>query len=142
MKAYLKKNQVSKYGTRFEFSLENGNIQDDNFSWEEEGEEFRYHQELYDVVTIEREANKIRLICIKDNSENQLENQINEIHKIDKTGNSKNVLNNIKFFSVFYLEKQEKLPIVEKEMKEENAFCSSSLLTTFIDIPLLPPRYI
>ena len=89
MKAYLKENKTSKFGTRLEFEIEGNQIKDKSFSWEEENEEFRYHNELYDVVNIENQEGKLILICIKDNDENQLENQLKEIHKINKTGSSK-----------------------------------------------------
>jgi hypothetical protein len=140
MKAFLKENKLSKFGTKLEFALDGNHIKDDNFSWEEENEEFRYHDELYDVVNIEKQEGKVILICIKDNDENQLENQLKEIHKINKTGSSKNPQNNFKSFSVFYLQKQPRLFISGKGKKEKAPDFSSNLLTSFFDIQLPPPR--
>jgi len=140
MKAYLKENKSSKFGTRLEFEIEGNQIKDKSFSWEEENEEFRYHNELYDVVNIENQEGKLILICIKDNDENQLENQLKEIHKINKTGSSKSSLNNFKSFSVFYLQKQPRLFISGKGKKENPPDFSSNLSTSFFDILLPPPR--
>jgi len=140
MKAYLKENKTSKFGTRLEFEIEGNQIKDKSFSWEEENEEFRYHNELYDVVNIENQECKLILICIKDNDENQLENQLKEIHKINKTGSSKSSQNNFKSFSVFYLQKQPRLFISGKGKKENPPDFSSNLSTSFFDILLPPPR--
>ncbi len=140
MKAYLKENKSSKFGTKLEFALDGDQIKDQSFSWEEENEEFRYHQELYDVVNIEKQDGKIILICLKDNDENQLENQIKEIHKTNKSGNNKTLQNSVKFFSVFYQEKHAEIYISEIEMKEKGVSHSSNLVSSFFEIQLPPPR--
>ncbi len=140
MKAYLKKNKTSSFGNRFEFTLIENQVTDTQFSWEEENEEFRYRQELYDVVSIEKKAEKLVIICLKDNEENQLEKQLNQIHQLNKSAPSKSMQNSSKFFSVFYLEKQQKL-IIACSIKD-NLFSQSSscLVETFFDIIQPPPR--
>jgi hypothetical protein len=140
MKAFLKENKSSQFGIKLEFAVVNNKIKDENFSWEDENEEFRYHEELYDVVKIEKREDKIVLVCLKDNDENQLENQIKEIHKINKTGSSKTSQFNLKFFSLFYLEKQSKIFVLGNEKKEIIPTYSSHLQTSFFDIKLPPPR--
>jgi hypothetical protein len=140
MKAFLKENKASKFGTRLELTIIGNQIKDANFSWEEVNVEFRYQGDLYDVVNIEKHNSKIVLICIKDNDENQLENQLKEIHKINKTGSSKSLQNNFKFFSVFYLEKQIRLYLSKKAKKEVIPYFASGLLATFFEIQLPPPR--
>jgi predicted RNA-binding protein len=140
MKAFLKENKSSQFGTKLEFAVVSNKIIDENFSWEDENEEFRYHDELYDVVKIEKKEDKIVLICLKDNDENQLENQIKEIHKINKTGSSKTSQLNLKFFSLFYLEKQSKTLLFGNEKKEIIPAYSSFLQASFVDITLPPPR--
>ena len=75
---------------------------DPDFSWEEENEEFRYQKDLYDIVSIEKKEGLIEIVCLKDNDENQLESQLNEIHKSNKTNTSKSIQSNSKIFSVFY----------------------------------------
>jgi len=54
MKAFLKQNKSSQFGTRFEFNLQVKQVVDEQFSWEEEGSEFRYRGEMYDVVSLEK----------------------------------------------------------------------------------------
>lgn len=111
-----------------------------DFSWEEENEEFRYQQELYDVVSIEKKNGNIEITCLKDNDENHLESQLNEIHKLNKSNPSKSTLNTFKFFSVFYLQKYQSTDLrVVKNIPTHHRF-SSELLVAFFDIQAPPPR--
>lgn len=100
MKAYLKQHKSSKYGTVIQLKTNNGQINDTNFSWEDDGTEFRYHDLLYDVVTIDHQAGMVTICCLLDNSENQLEQQINDIHKIENKQKTNNSIS-IKYFSNF-----------------------------------------
>jgi hypothetical protein len=140
MKAFLKENKQSKFGTRLEFALDGDQIKDASFSWEDENEEFRYHQDLYDVLNIEKQDGKIILICIKDNDENQLESQLKEIHKINNTGNSKSLQNNFKFFSSFYFNEINTNVIAFVEKNKLKCQFSSNLFFHFFDVPLHPPQ--
>lgn len=140
MKAYLKQNKSSQFGTRFEFAINNDHVIDSKFSWEEEGAEFRYQQELYDVVSLEKKEGKLILVCLKDNDENQLEKQLSEIHKGNKPSNSKAAQNSIKFFSVFYLEKLNNHFLPGTDKKAIIAFNDSKTMSIYFSIPLPPPR--
>jgi hypothetical protein len=140
MKAFLKEHHSSRFGSKLVFAMSAGKVNNANFSWEEENEEFRYQQELYDVVSIEKTNGKIEIICIKDNDENQLESQLNEIRKLNKPNSSKSTQNTFKFFSVFYLQKSHSnyLSLV-KNIVIPFRF-SSELSKTFFDIQAPPPR--
>jgi hypothetical protein len=140
MKVFLKQNKSSQFGTKFEFPINNGQVADAKFSWEEEGAEFRYQHELYDVVSLEQKEGKLIIVCIKDNDENQLEKQLNEIHKTNKPVNSKTDLNSFKFFSVFYLEKSNCYFEFCNKKKFIFPVNTSNLTATFFDIQLPPPR--
>lgn len=140
MKAYLKQNKSSQFGTRFEFDLNNNQIADTKFSWEEEGTEFRYQHELYDVVSLEKKDGKLILVCLKDNDENQLEKQLSEIHKGNKPTNSKTAQISIKFFSVFYLEKLNNHFLPGADKKAIIAFNDAKTMAIYSSIPLPPPR--
>jgi hypothetical protein len=140
MKAFLKENNSSSFGSRLVFTLSGNQIMDPDFSWEEENKEFRYQQEFYDVVSIEKKDGKMILICLKDNEENNLENQLNEIHKFNKAGHAKSTQNNNRYFSVFYLEKQQKFFFDSCEKGEIIAYNSSCLLDNVLDILQPPPR--
>jgi hypothetical protein len=140
MKAYLKQNKSSQFGTRFEFALNNNQVTDSKFSWEEEGAEFRYQKELYDVVSLEKKEGKLVIICLKDNDENKLEKQVSEIHKANKPTNSKTAQNSIKFFSVFYLEKLNNHFLPGAVKKAIIAFNDSNARFIYFDIKSPPPR--
>ena len=140
MKAFLKENHSSGFGSKLVFSLNSGKIDDVNFSWEEENEEFRFQQELYDVVSMEKKNGKIEIVCLKDDNENQLENQLNEIHKLNKTNPSKSSQNTLKFFSLFYLPKNQMSNFKFEFIQSRPNRFSSDLLVAFFDIQAPPPR--
>lgn len=140
MKAFLKAHHSSRFGTKLVFAMNEGKVNNASFSWEEENEEFRYQQELYDVVSIEKTKTNIEIICIKDNDENQLESQLNEIRKLSKPNSSKSNQNTFKFFSVFYLQKSQSNDLsIAKNIIVPYRF-SSELVRTFFDIQAPPPR--
>jgi hypothetical protein len=140
MKAFLKANHGSGFGSKLVFPLSSGKIENADFSWEEENEEFRFQQELYDVVSIEKKNGTIEILCLKDNNENQLENQLNEIHKLNKTNSSKSSQNTLKFFSLFYLQKNQVSNIKFSTSQPRPHLFSSDLLVAFFDIQSPPPR--
>ena len=140
MKAFLKENHSSGFGSKLVFSLNAGKIDNADFSWEEENEEFRYQQELYDVISVEKKNGKIEIVCLKDNNENQLENQLNEIHKLNKTNSSKSTQITLKFFSLFYLQKNQTSNLKSMLCHPRPHRFSSDLLVAFFDIQAPPPR--
>jgi len=80
MKTYLRENDASQIGTHFCFTTQSGQISDSAFLWEDENEEFRYKNELYDVVSIKKLSGKMLVCCLKDNNENDFEKLWNEVH--------------------------------------------------------------
>lgn len=139
MKAYLKENKSSAFGNRFEFTLTANQVTDPQFSWEEEGEEFRYNQELYDVVSIEKKEGKIIITCLKDNDENTLEKQLNEIHNLSKNNSSKPTHIGVKIFSLFYLQQNNINELLENHNLISMPLFSSVLITRFVEILQPPP---
>jgi hypothetical protein len=101
MRCYLQKNHHANYGEHLKFETKEGKITDPKFQWEEEGAEFRYDHALYDIVTIDVQNGCTLITCLKDNSENQLEKQLDEIRKTEHKSSSTNTRSQIKFFSVF-----------------------------------------
>ena len=140
MKAYIRETQSPKYGSKYIFALNNGKINDSAFSWEEVGEEFRYHQNLYDVISIKKTNNTIEIICLIDDNENQLESQMNQIHKLNKSNSSKTAENYFKFFSPFYFQKQNINETTFEEKFNLPYQFSSDLVYHFFDIHSPPPR--
>lgn len=140
MKAYIKETHSSKFGSKFIFPFSNGKIEDTSFSWEEENQEFRYHQELYDVISAKKTNDTIEIICLKDTDENFVESQMNEIHKLNKSDSSKSSQNNFKFFSPFYIQRQISKETTFLEKNKIPYQFSSNLVFHVFDIQSPPPR--
>ena len=104
MKAYLKANKQSDFGVKFQFNLTQDEISNPDFVWEEKGEEFTYKNEYYDIVTIEKDKGQIKIICLKDDNENKLAQQLNQINKKEKNSSSNTRCTQLKFYSFFYNE--------------------------------------
>ncbi len=99
MRQWLSSHKRSELGDRFSF-VQNGNcITDPAFEWEEINSEFRYHGELYDVIQIRYDQNKVHIVALKDGKENELDKQLAALnahrHGKQKAGSV------LKFFSVF-----------------------------------------
>ena len=139
MKAYLKQHKSSKYGTVIQLKTNNGQISDTNFSWEDEGAEFRYHNMLYDVVTIDHQAGMVTIYCLLDNSENQLEQQINDIHKNENKQTTKSHLS-IKYFSNFCVVKPNIIQFYPPESLIYNLFPNNRISSYPTEIICPPPQ--
>lgn len=100
MRSYLQTHADTRYGTYLSFPLTNNEVADADFEWEEENGEFRYKNEWYDVVTVERTGGELRLYAFKDVRENDLEKQVNEIRHAQHSSRS-HMIPKFKFFSAF-----------------------------------------
>lgn len=81
MMGYIQLNPQSALATQLHFSkqaIQNHSIQ---FEWEEEGQEFSYNGEMYDVVNSTVDNDSIRITAIKDKIENQLIEQYTSLVK-------------------------------------------------------------
>lgn len=140
MKSYLKANKLSNFGIRLQFDLNKGEIDNPSFAWEEKGEEFKFNNEYYDVVAIDQADGKVMIVCIKDENENQLEMQLNQIYKSGKNSTSSSRYAHVKFFSFFHEEFAD-LKVVFKSPKsvfiEAN---DSNWKDYYSDIFIPPPR--
>ncbi len=139
MKAYLKQHKSSKYGTVIQLKTNNGQIIDTNFSWEDDGTEFRYHDLLYDVVTIDHQAGMVSICCLLDNSENQLEQQIIDIHKTENKQTNKSGLS-IKYFSNFCILKSSTVQFYSPENLLYSLFPKNKISNYSSEIICPPPQ--
>jgi hypothetical protein len=71
MRAYIK-DHPGEQGAVFSFVLEKGKVTDAAFEWEEEGYEFSYHGQMFDVLNAEEANGKLLLHAINDKQEEQL----------------------------------------------------------------------
>lgn len=140
MKAYIKSNKSNKIASHFEFIASRGNISDKDFFWEEENKEFRYQNELYDVVEINYAAGRVQITCLKDHDENQLEFNLNAIRKAQKSGPDKNNPNLIKILSGFCFEKQTYFFIHPFQEKIRKIYSKADQALLFPEIITPPPR--
>jgi hypothetical protein len=102
MKVYLAKNDSSNFGTRFTFSVSHEKISDTRFNWEEENEEFRYDHDLYDVISLKKSGDSIRIYALKDSNENNFEKQWNEVHHKNRDASSAIATSFVKLFCAFH----------------------------------------
>jgi flagellar biosynthesis component FlhA len=141
MRSFLQKNRSNtNYGTHLVLKSNNGKITDDRFEWEEEGEEFRYNQELYDIVTLEVHQGYTIICCLKDNAENQLENQLEEIRKTEKKTKTTQSHQQIKMFSAFCISYERHEIFYSQESISKYSNFSSEILIRSSEIFLPPPQ--
>lgn len=101
MHAYLQTHDDTRYGTYLNFPLVKNEVNDPGFKWEETNEEFSYHGEMYDVVSIKTTKDSIRICALKDDRENELDKQLENIRHSKNDRNANPVLSLMKFFSAF-----------------------------------------
>jgi hypothetical protein len=71
IKAYIRSHPAEQ-GTQFSFKMVNGKIQEHNFNWLNENDEFSFSGELYDVISIKETNGSITIHAINDEDESQL----------------------------------------------------------------------
>ncbi len=101
MRAYLETHDDTRYGTYLHFPVVKNEVSDPAFTWEETNEEFSYQGELYDVVSIKRSKDSIRICALKDDRENDLEKQVAGIRHSKQDRDTNPVISLMKFFSAF-----------------------------------------
>lgn len=102
MKTYLLQNPNTTEATQLSFAYEDEKVNNSDFYWEEEGEEFVYNGEKYDVINTSVHNQLITFVCIKDKNENALEKKL---AALQKAGNPQKSSNNrfIKFVSQVFI---------------------------------------
>jgi hypothetical protein len=101
MRAYLQTHDDTRYGTYLIFPIVKNEVRDPDFEWEETNEEFSYHGELYDVVSVKITKDSIQICGLKDDRENGLEKQMANIRHSKHDTGANPILSLLKFFSAF-----------------------------------------
>lgn len=140
MKAYLSQHNDSSYGSYLSFNIQNNTITDNDFKWEEEGEEFRYKGELYDVVSVKKSNSTITICCLKDGNENNLEKQVNSIHKNNNSKTSSSALSLLKFFSAFFMPDNDSPIFYYSLDTQKGSIANEASVTNNIEVIKPPPR--
>ena len=63
------------------------------FKWTREGKEFKYNDEMYDIVKIEKHKNKITYYCLHDKDEKDLTQIFNSLLKKNNSNNNSRDIN-------------------------------------------------
>ncbi len=140
MKSYLAANKDSRYGSYFSFLLSGNRISDPSFQWEDNQKEFRFHGELYDVVSHKTDGDSIRICAIKDTKENNLEKKVAELHRNKGTKDSNKALYNLTFFSLYFLFPEESSTVFQCSSLSFTATGVNKLIPICIPILSPPPR--
>lgn len=140
MKAYLSQYNDSSCGSYLSFNIQNNKIIDNDFKWEEEGGEFRYRGELYDVVSVKKINNTITICCLKDGNENKLEKQVNNIHKNNNTKTPSSALSLLKFFSAFFMPDKESPIFYYSLDTQTGSIANETSVANNIEVIKPPPR--
>ena len=72
MMAHIRSGAYHENLSQFEFALKNGTPVEKSFSWKDDEKEFRYHGEMYDVVSKMIKDGKLHLLAIADSKESAL----------------------------------------------------------------------
>ena len=138
MKAYLKANKNNQIGTSIVFNLVNNEIQDPNFSWEDNKTEFIYHHEWYDVIEVSCKGQQLVVYALKDGQENELEKELEKIRPSTKS-TSRNTQTYIKFSCFEVNNLLFKLSPCAAQY-EYNGYNSTRLLNGLSSVNIPPPK--
>ncbi len=96
-------------------------IHDDVPVWVREGKEFRYKNEMYDVLKSESIDGKVVYYCVRDKDEKELEASFEKLLKKnqDKEGKSKN--NALKELSKYFPVAKIEVPAIQKKFNFNSA---------------------
>ena len=140
MKASLSKNDQNHFGTHFSFAIVKDQITDTHFSWEEENEEFRFNNDLYDVVSVKRTADSIQICGLKDNIENNFEQAWNEIHHKNRDASSAIATSFVKLYCAYH-HINNKADTIFKDISTKHASITHPLFcVAVIDVNTPPPK--
>jgi hypothetical protein len=121
---------------RISFDLSNVSNQ---IVWTRKGKEFRYKNEMYDVVKAELKKNKVTYLCIHDKDEKELTQVFNTLVKDNNSSNKKNDINLLKDLSKYNLHSNNIL-ILNPTACLQNLYIKDLYISFFGDINLPPPK--
>ncbi len=139
MKNYIDNNICLENMTIFDFNK----TKFINIKWKEENKEFYYENEMYDVITINKNQHgNIRVYCVKDERETLLFNDFYEQIQHNSSPISDRNQNSIMFTIDLYLFFILQLNLYINNSTFIFAKYSYNLITYIKDIPSPPPKYI
>jgi len=137
MKAFIAANPETEIASKFCFSLRAINSHEISFEWKENGEEFTYKNNLYDVIKSTTKNDSIYIVAINDNEENKLIDSYIKI--VNKQNNSKsNTQTLLKFFTTIFI--LEDVPFnIFTATKVKHSYCYQSSFSNWVNTINTPP---
>jgi len=140
MKSYILHHQDAGLGELIFINTDNGHIKDNQFQWEEEGEEFRYGGIYYDVISISKTTQGLRISCLKDRAENSLETQIISIRQKEHANKKNASSSQFKFQPFCQSDTKQVFKLARVLGFIGTNFTNIGLPSTAKEIQLPPPR--
>ncbi len=140
MRSYLSKHTDTRIGSYLHFALNKGKVLDNRFEWEETNEEFRYNNDLYDVVSVQYTVDSIRICALKDDRENQLAQRLIEVNQNKQNNSSSSTVSVLKFFSLFTVDIKDDSGFPEKKTIVFHSVTESNFITCTFEVNTPPPR--
>jgi hypothetical protein len=139
MRAYLKTHPDIRYGSYFSLGIKKGRVTDKAFNWEEENEEFRYNNELYDVVTLQSKGDSLYISALKDDNENNLEQHVKQVRH-SREGSPAATVSLSKFFPVLFMPANQKNATKSAGSRQYAVFHSVQYCYDYSEVHTPPPR--
>lgn len=140
MKQYIKSDNYKKQLTVFTFDKKVYSL----LEWEDRGKEFKYLNNMYDVVSKEMDGEKnITIRCIQDKQEGKLLAFLNKQSQENSSSiPTKHVAKRLfKMLSFIYLPIVDIIPQTQSLLAESDFYYFSNIPSLSIAPPFIPPRF-
>ncbi len=128
---------IKEGATNFYFA--DNSTEKDKPDWEGD-DEFEYKGEMYDVITKTKDANGIKVVCIRDAQEERLLDKYKDWIKTN-TGSSKKNTALVKLITAAFIIPEQKQQVVVS-IQQKNIFnpFTEHLFKGYTEMPLQPPQ--
>lgn len=109
--------------------------------WTRRGKEFRYNNEMYDVVKAEIKKNTVTYYCIHDKDEKELTQVFDTLVRNNSSTNKKSDINSLKELSKYNYHTNNLL-ILNQNACLQNLFIKDLYISIHRDINLPPPKLV
>lgn len=137
---FLKTNPTGDFLSVFQFEYKDGEVLASNFEWEEAGKEFKYNNNMYDVVKMEEHNQKMVVYCYNDSGENKLEKHLDEIHQKQNNPKASSTAAFQKLVSLsFESVKHQEHYLIPSQLRFKFKGFNESVLFNTLEITVPPP---
>ena len=140
MKVFIQKNPNHQFASHFNFDTKELELGIKNFSWEDDGKEFKYNGLMYDVISATRCNDTIHILALKDHNENSL-NHIYTSFLKKQTNNNTSKRPLLKFFPSLYIQPaNNKLALIKREQIVHTDYYKTQYSVGVYSIDVPPPK--